>query len=208
MRLYVYVLMLLLMFMTTAKVAVLSIRAPRKIRAAGIIVCALALLRYTALTILLTADNIIFLYVLKPFVYLQYIFIPIIAFSTIYILLKKSRFFYIFLMLAALVILYTVLILTFQADIEYIQGWGYKLDLQCQYFMDWIYLAFNLIVFFASMILVKPGKLKLVKVSSAVSLIELLLKIYCVPLLINPIAGEMFWLAAFINSLVRLKRQV
>lgn len=186
---------------------VLSLKAPRKLRIAGVVVCVLGLFRYGALIFLFMAGNIEFLYLLKPAVFLQYIYIPVICVCIFNIYMKKSKLSYIFSVLSFSIAFYFIIIIKLGTYIKYLQGSGYVMNFQFSYFPYITYFAFNIIVLSITFMLLKGNKI-LIRVAPLLSIIEVAgayLGIHIFPYLI---IGEIIWLFAFIYSLNKVKKQV
>jgi len=191
----------------------LSLRVPHKIKIISIIICILVFLRYVALFIFCTVNNIIYLYLLKPLFFMQFIYIPLITFIAMYIFLKKIKFkfSYVFIALAVLLLLYSIIIIKLPVKLDYIQSAGYTMNFLCSGFINWACLFFNTVVFFMVLHLFQGKNIDkycivFVLISTIFSIIEVCMLICNSPLMVQPVLGEALWLLTFIYALNKVKK--
>lgn len=206
MKLNSYIIIVTIIYLLVFKTLKLSLKAPRKIKFVGITVSILAIIRYSVLLLLYMAGNIASLYILKPFVFLQILFVPMMVYCTINIVLKKSRFNHMYSALILLIILYFILIMKAPVSIEYIQGKGYVMEFCYGYIINWLFFAFNTFIFLLTLILIKTNVF-LIRIAAFVSMVELIMIIFGMPFYIFPVLGELFWLIGFLWNLNKLKKQ-
>lgn len=185
---------------------VLSLKAPRKLKIAGVVVCILGFLRYSALIFLYVAGNIEFLYLLKPAVFLQYIYIPVIGVCTFNIYMKRSKLSYVFSVLSLSSVLYFVLMIKLGICIKYLQGSGYVMSFQWIYFPYITYLVFNTIILIGTFMLFRKNII-LIRLSAFVSILEIIMAYFGVNILPYLILGDLIWLFTFVYSLNKVKKQ-
>lgn len=186
--------------------------APKKIKIMSFIVLILMTLRYIALLILLIAKDQNYLYLLKPFVYTNFLCIPICGIISIFIFarnsdikLKKNLF-----MFVILVIAYYMVIYNSSGNITISNIYGHTIKIQLE---DYFYVA-SLII---NSILIIMGiklfnKTYASKLGAALIIISASITLIAVPLTsINTsfdfmVICDISWILTMVYGLMKFKR--
>ena len=124
---------------------------PYKIKVISLIVITAMLFRYISIFIMLFDTNMEYLYMLKIPFFLNLIAIPIIAFTILYIFIRKNniKFYYIFIVSSVLTLLYVFIMYNCRAILQSVEESAYTLVFLQHMYIYWTYIVFNtLIVFF------------------------------------------------------------
>lgn len=212
MEIYFYCILLLFVALEIVCFWYLSLRAPLKIKIISVILGIMIFLRYFVLSVFYLKDNIIYLYLLKPLFFMQYIYIPLIAFITIYIFMKKSKinFSYIFIALAISILIYLIFIFKIPVSLEYIQNFGYTMNFNIKGLMNWIYLVINTIIILAVLIFrsweINKYCLTLILTASILSIVEAIAILSNIPYMAQPVVGDACWILSYIYALNKVKK--
>lgn len=186
--------------------------APPKIKILSILVLTFLTMREVSLLILFFWENIMYLYVLKPFVFLHLIALPLASVICLFILMRndKFNFSYSFLISGILLAAYILLMLKVPHGVQISQRFGYYINLLNPLPPAFFYIACNTI--FMIMAILQLGKpmvnnagLYMVVFAALFSVGETLLGLLGIEFLVHNIIGDFCWVAVLNYSLVRLK---
>jgi hypothetical protein len=211
---YIYLILLLLMFIFIYNGVDYSIKfAPLKIKTLSLTALTAAGLRYIALLILFLWKNIKFLYLLKPFIFLNILCMPILAMIAIYITARNDniKFNYCLILSGVFVLMYLGFIVKLPVNIEMFNNMGYVMSFYNIDLVFGTYLIINTILLFGSVILLgykNTNKLGMYMVlgASAISIAEVLTRASGVIILPTILIGDLTWLLAVNYSLYKFKR--
>lgn len=185
---------------------------PNKIRLICTIVFIGIVLRYLCLLVLFLVSNINYLYILKPFYFLNLICIPIGALIALYILIRndKIKFSYIFLITGVLIVAYSYLIYSSSVKIETSSLYGYYMEFINSPYIYVVYMLFS--VLFALIILLnlkeniyKIGVI-LVILSSLTLICEGMLSLSSKGIFETFIISDIFWILTLNYGVRKLKK--
>lgn len=147
---YIYLISILLMFMLIYEGITTSFTyAPKKIKAITIIAMILILLRFIALLLLFVYDKMQYVYLLKPLIFLELFYMPIIIFICIYIYSRNEKiklsFFYI--LCGIFIMVYFMLIIKAPLVTNLSNVYGYSITLENGLISYLVLLAINSFVF-------------------------------------------------------------
>jgi len=147
---YIYPVAILLMFMLIYEGMTTALKyAPKKIKAITIGSMFLILLRFLSLFLLLIYEKMQYVYLLKPFVFLELIYMPIVIFICTYIFSRndkiKLNFFYI--LSAIFLVIYIILIVKAPLYANLSNIYGYSITLKNSIYSYLILLCINSFVF-------------------------------------------------------------
>ena len=179
-----------------------------KIKIFSMLIFFLLILRYLSLTILMTCKSIIFLYILKPFFYLNYLSIPMLSMVTIYIIMRNEKFQLKNIFVASLILAfgYFIILANIPNYIELSNYYGYKMYLQRPEFIYLFKVLINtLFLIFAINLLDKNHLDKrgiyLIISAALISIIEIVLTMVGIKIFQENILSDFIWILAFIYAL-------
>ena len=184
-----------------------------KIKIFSILIFFSLICRYLSLTILMTSKNIILLYMLKPFFYLNYLSIPIISMITIYIIMRNEKFNFnnIFIVSLVFILLYCGMIYLMPSYIKLSNYYGYKMYLQSpEYF--YLFKAFinTLFLIFAIRLLdrsyLDKKGIYLIIVAAILAIVEIVLTILGLRIFQENVLSDFSWILVFIYALYMPKK--
>ena len=179
-----------------------------KIKIFSMLIFFLLILRYLSLAILMTCKSIMFLYILKPFFYLNYLSIPMLSMVTIYIIMRNEKFQLKNIFVASLILTfgYFIILANIPNYIELSNYYGYKMYLQRPEFIYLFKVLINtLFLIFAINLLDKNHLDKrgiyLIISAALISIIEIVLTMIGIKIFQENILSDFIWLVAFIYAL-------
>ena len=216
MAFYVYIFLLLIMCIMLFRGAVLIKFLSNKVKVIAFIIIAAMSLRYISIFIMYFSSSMKYLYLLKVPFFLNLPSIPIIAFTVLYIFVRKDnvKFYYIFIITAVLCAAYAIMMYKCEAVLQNLEEYkfilGYTLVLSNQY-IYWGYLVFNtLVVFFVLGFVNKSNANKLgiymVILAACITIVELILWLMGTRVLAENILGDVGWIAVFVYALSKVKK--
>jgi hypothetical protein len=185
---------------------------PNKIRLICIFVFTGILLRYLCLLGLFLARNIGYLYILKPFYFLNLICIPIAALITLYILIRsdKIKFSNIFLISGVLVLIYSYLIYSKPIKIEVSLLYGYYMEFIDNPYIYVVYMLASVLFVILTLLHLKENIYKIgaiLVVISAVGLIfEGILNLSSKGIFETLIISDVLWIITLNYGISKLKK--
>ena len=179
-----------------------------KIKIFSMLIFFLLILRYLSLAILMTCKSIMFLYILKPFFYLNYLSIPMLSMVTIYIIMRNEKFQLKNIFVASLILTfgYFIILANIPNYIELSNYYGYKMYLQRPEFIYLFKVLINtLFLIFAINLLDKKHLNKkgiyLIIAAALLSIIEIVLTMVGIKIFQENILSDFIWILAFIYAL-------
>jgi len=179
-----------------------------KIKIFSMLIFFLLILRYLCLAILMTCKSIMFLYILKPFFYLNYLSIPMLSMVTIYIIMRNEKFQLKNIFVASLILAfgYFIILANIPNYIELSNYYGYKMYLQRPEFIYLFKVLINtLFLIFAINLLDKNHLDKkgiyLIISAALMSIIEIVLTMVGIKIFQENILSDFIWILAFIYAL-------
>ena len=179
-----------------------------KIKIFSMLIFFLLILRYLSLAILMTCKSIMFLYILKPFFYLNYLSIPMLSMVTIYIIMRNEKFQLKNIFVASLILAfgYFIILANIPNYIELSNYYGYKMYLQRPEFIYLFKVLINtLFLIFAINLLDKNHLDKkgiyLIISAALMSIIEIVLTMVGIKIFQENILSDFIWILAFIYAL-------
>lgn len=187
--------------------------SPSKIKIIGNAATLILLIRYICVLIMLLASNIMYLYLLKVPYFLNFLGIPLIVSIMFYVFLRRNRinFDYIFLISLIAVVIYVFIIYKFPVVISGINGFGYTMYFKENTLIYWVYIAFNTIVLFLSIIFSQKPNVNrvgfyMLVLSSFVSIVENIEFIVNIRFLPENIFGDLLFIITFVYALIKLRK--
>ena len=188
--------------------------APKKIKHITIGTLILVLFRYISLFILFINKKPLYLYLLKPIIFLEIVYLPIIGFITIYMLYRnekiKLNYFYSIVLIFSLFYMFVTLkspVNTMLSDI-----YGYVIILREDYGLYLILEVVNTIYLILAMKALgykysnKLG-LALMILSASLTVLTILISLLGVNLFGVKILGEILWILTLVYSLRQFKKK-
>ena len=186
---------------------------PYKIKVISLIVITAMLFRYISIFIMLFDINMEYLYMLKIPFFLNLIAVPIMAFTILYIFIRKNniKFYYIFIVSSVLTLLYVFIMYNCRVILQSVEESAYTLVFLQHMYIYWTYIVFNtLIVFFIIGFVNKKSSSRLgiylVLAAASVTVIESILWVVGIKILTENIIGDIFWVIALIYALNKVKK--
>ncbi|MBV7272151.1 hypothetical protein JMF89_02065 [Clostridiaceae bacterium UIB06] len=188
--------------------------SPTKIRVAVSIVVLMIIMRYVSLLILSLTYNIKYLYLLKPFFFLNFIAVPLLALIVLYIFIRKDNinFSYIFGVIAVLIVLYVGMIHKYVILVQVNDVYGYTMYFAKNMYLYWVFIILNTVILFLDMAFIKDKNVNklgmiLVVTASLVTISEYVLWVIGMKILPENIAGDMLWAVSMVYALNRMKKK-
>lgn len=211
---YVYIFIEMMLILITLKAADTGIKyAPGKIKVLSMSIIILWFLRFAANIFLFLSKNIIYLYILKFFSLVNLATIPITALLCLYIFYRNNeiKFDYLILISVTVLLLYVFVIFKMNYNIKRTESFGYIIS-----FQNWILIDFSVIII-ASVImlcaliilggkLVNSGGISLIIAASAVTIIELVLKLLGIQVLPNLVVSDVVWVLTLVYAISAVKK--
>lgn len=209
----IYSIVLLLQVFILINGIFISRRVPVKIKSLITIVFGALGLRYISLLILFLSKNIKYLYMLKPFVFLNIFAIPVGAMICFYIFMRNSKinFNYLFVISGLIFTIYVIAIFKYSSLVEMLKNHGYIIGLLNSSVIHWLYLVINTICLLCSMLVMvnknanKFG-LTLIIISSIVVIVETLNVFVQYVLFPNNILGDIVWTITIVYAINKVKK--
>ncbi|MEY8762549.1 MULTISPECIES: hypothetical protein [Clostridium] len=216
---YIYICLLPIMFVMIVKGLVWTKLLPSKVKIMAFFILTAMMFRYICILILFLDNNIKYLYMLKMPFFLNLIAVPMIALTLIYIFMRRDniKFHYIFILSALLCVLYGFTVYNCGAVVKNVQQypfvWGYTMNFPKDSYIYWSYVLFNTLVLFFSLGFMgknNPNRfgIYMMVFAAAVTSAELIAWFLNVNILVQPILGDMSWIAVFIYVLNKIKKRV
>lgn len=209
---YIFIIFIVLILMFEA--LYISKFSPTKIRVAVSIVILIVIMRYVSLLILSLVYNIRYLYLLKPFFFLNFIAAPLLALIVLYIFIRKDNinFSYIFGVIAVLIVLYVGMIYKYAILIQVNDVYGYTMYFAKNMYLYWVFIILNTAILFLDMALIKDKNVNklgmiLVATASLATIAEYILWIIGIKIFPENIAGDMLWAVSMVYALNRIKKK-
>lgn len=201
-RSYLYILIQMLLVLICMNCIYTAHRHwPAKLRVSVIVALIFELLRLASNIILFASDNIVFLYILKYFEFLNLTSIPIMAIISLYIFYRSDsvKFYYVIIVSVVLFSVCIYLIVGMDYYIERTQQYGY-----CIYLVNNTYIKLFqmlLLSFFLICGILALGRkvannkgLMLIIAASSISMGEIVLTTFNFQILCNQIIGDIVWI--------------
>lgn len=211
---HTYVSLILIIFILISIGLYLSKFSPKKIKTITIFIILFMLFRYIALSTLILANNIKYLYLLKPLFFLNLISVPLLALTVLYISIRKDNinFSHIFIVTAVLIGLYSMAIYKCPSSIENSTINGYTMFFFRDVCIYWIYIVINTVILFLTIGLVRKNNgnkigMYLVIVSSLVTILELIIWLTGIVVIGENVFGDMLWMVALVYGLNKVKKK-
>jgi hypothetical protein len=212
--LYIYLFILLSMATLALRGINNSISfVPVKIKVLSIIVFAAILFRTIGLFIMFFSQNIIFLYLLKPSIFLNLLYIPVIAGICIFIFIRndKINFYYFIAISFVLFLVYIFVVYKVPAVIESLPSYGYSMSIWGNPFVLYGFIGLNTaaLVFCVTQLgkpIVNNFGLFLILLCSAVCIADVFLSALDINYLTQNILGEFLFVGTINYALERLKK--
>jgi hypothetical protein len=211
---YIYIISILIMFMLIYEGITTSIsHAPKKIKAITIIAMMLTLLRFISLFLLLVYEKMQYVYLIKPLIFLELFYMPIIIFICIYIFSRnekiKLNFFYI--LCAIFIIIYFFLIIKAPLATNLSSIYGYSITLENGLNSYLVLLFINTFVFVLGFKIYsfrycnKIGVIMLM-ISAVVTIVTTIVSVLHPDFVGVIIGGELFWMITLDYGLRKFRR--
>lgn len=211
---YIYISLLLITIAFILICLHLSRWSPLKIKIITIFIAAAMMLRYISLLILSLSYNIKYLYLLKPAFFLNLIVVPILALTVLYIFIRidNVNFSYIFILTAALIFLYSMVIYKCPSIVELTGENGYTLLFAESAYVYWTYIGLNTIVLFVAIaLIIKKAISKIgtafIIMSSFGTILEVILWFIGIKILQESIIGDMLWIVTLVYVLNKVSKR-
>jgi hypothetical protein len=213
-ELYIYAALLLVMFAIVFFMLFISKMLPVKVRVSAVLLAILFTLRYAALFIMLLSNNIEYLYMLKPFYFLNLVIAPIAAFVLLYIFTRMDRmnFSYIFLISGMLFALYYAVMVISPAHIYPLLKHGFTMQLGATQAIPWIYLVFYTALMFLGIIIIQDKKninrkgMMIFIIAASVSSAEIVLQMISIKPFTEYVFGDLMWALSLYYSFLSIKK--
>lgn len=186
--------------------------APKKIKILSIFVFVSLLVRYSTLFILFFSKDIKYLFLLKPFFFLNLIFIPIAAAISFYIFSRntKIKVDYLFGIMFILIFVYIIVMNIYSPRINIVKDYGYSMIFNEEYIYE-VYIIINTIFFMLSVIFwerknINGFGIKMILVSSILTIIGIILACRGINPLPESIIGDIAWVITLEYGLYKLKK--
>jgi hypothetical protein len=191
-----------------------SIRyAPSKIRLLSIFVFILLAAREVSLLILFFCENIAYLYLLKPFVFLYIFAIPLAVVICLYIFMRNDRinFSYSFIVGIVILVFYIILMIKIPYGVQIGQQFGYYISLLNPLPGEYFYIAVNTAALIICILQIgKPGVnnvgLYMIVLAALITIVETFLSLIGIEFLAHNVVGDACWVFVLNYALMRLKK--
>ncbi|MFD3155833.1 hypothetical protein ACFIJ5_03065 [Haloimpatiens sp. FM7330] len=210
---YIYLILLMFMFCILYKGISIAVKTAFKVRVIANIALAGLLVRNIALFIMFLCQNIRYLYMLKPFIFLDLACIPILISILIYILARnnKMNFSYLFIISIILFCIYAIFMFKFDYTIFIYQNFGYNMEFLNQNYILIFLLCIYSIYLFLAIILMKHKNTRktimcFVIVICIVSILEIILRLSNINLIPNFIISQCLWILIVDYVLYKMKK--
>ena len=184
-----------------------------KIRRFSILLFALALLHYISIIILMLSKNILFLYTLKVFFYLNYLYIPFMAITAVYIIVRKDniKFINIIYIFVLLTCIYSYIMVTFVNNLILYRNLAYIMYLHNHEFIFLFILLINIFFLLLGLAFLKKGNIEklgayLVVLASLIAVYEILLVLLGKSIFQENIISDFIWIITFVHTLKQLRK--
>jgi len=198
---YIYPIAILLMFMLIYEGVTTAFKyAPKKIKAITICSMLLILLRFLSLFLLLIYEKMQYVYLLKPFVFLELIYMPIVIFICTYMFSRnekiKLNFFYGLCIVFLIIYFALILRAPLYANLSHI--YGYSITLKNSIYSYLVLLSINSFVFILGFKVYgfkyadKVGAILLI-LSSLIAIVSIAVSVIHPNFVGIILLGELFW---------------
>ena len=186
---------------------------PHKIKVLSIVALITILLRCLSLFTLFFTKDMLYLYLLKPFVFLDIIYIPLIILICVYIFSRNVRVNFSYAFVLAFVFMIIFLVVTYKGtfNIKYLEGYGYFIDLAFKDYLNWGFILVNSAVLIYCTItlgskqVITKGVLMLL-FSSLLFMLEIMLHLLGIELLPLNLIGEAMYILTLNYGLSTFKQ--
>lgn len=211
---YIYVFVLIMVFLLLFIAAYLTRFAPKKIKTITKFIILVMFLRYFSLLILFLSSNIKYLYLLKITFFLNFVSIPLLVLTVLYVFVRidNVEFSYIFVIASIILILYTAAMYKCPGFLQNTKNYGYTMLLLEHMYIYWIYIVLNTVILFISLKLAtKKNVIKigvyLVSVSALITIVELIIWTMGIMLLQEIVLGDILWILTLVYALNKVKKR-
>lgn len=187
-------------------------KCPIKIKRYYLIVLTIALFRYVSLVVLLLVNNQKIVYLIRCIIQGNYVYIPLIALGCLYIFLRneKRSFDYNYIYLGIISALYCLLLWIYKLNINIDSAFGFIVNFRNYLMPSLIYLIYISSITVISLLFIdKPysnsGGIKLLMVTSIVTIIEFIMFLGGIKIVPYPIIGEVFMFICSYKSINTFK---
>lgn len=212
-KIYIYLTLILSMILLLAAGYKNSVkRAPNKIKLVSLGAISAMALRIIVIIIFFAIDNMRYLYLLKPFYFLDFISVPMAAMISIYILNRNDRikFIMVFPLCGVFIAAYAYLIYKYECILHIHNLFGYYMEF---FNAPYIYVGYMLInVLFVILTIMIYRKnidkcgVALVVLSSVIVVCENLMHLLCIDIFPSLIFGDILWMITLNYSIKRIKK--
>lgn len=175
--------------------------APAKVKILSMAVLILETLRVVSNGVLFVSDNILFLYILKYFNFLNIVVIPLAAVITLYIFYRSDSLKFDYVIIAGVFIFGGYLFAVFNMDyyIKRTQLYGYCIYMEELAYMQLVELILLSFVLISAMLslgrkVANNNGLILIITAAVIAIAEIVLKAFNIELLNNQILGDAAWM--------------
>ncbi|OFI05082.1 hypothetical protein CLOACE_19010 [Clostridium acetireducens DSM 10703] len=208
MNFYIYICTIFFIIAILFDSLYISFYTPTKIKRLSLFSIIAFMFRYICLFILFFSENIKNLYLLKPILFLNLICLPIFFLISFYIFIRNNKIKFINILKVSFVIavIYTIFILKSNGTVNWNLHYGYTINLLNQIYVDVTKIIINLVFIILSLnFILKNGVNKkglfLILISSAFTIIAIILDITAIGILPHIILSELMWSITFNYSL-------
>lgn len=210
---YVYFVLLISMVVILFAGLKLSLEyAPKKIKILCIFIFGGLYIRYVALFILFFSKDIKYLFLLKPFFFLNLIFIPVAACTAFYIFNRNNRVKvdYIFGIMIVLMFIYIAIIGGHNSRINIVKDYGYSIIFNEEYIYEG-YLLINTFFLMLSVIFLERKNInifgmKMIAVSSMLTILGIILAYREINPFPESVIGDISWSIVLQYGLYKFKK--
>lgn len=210
---YVYSFLLMLIFFILYKsIYFCKMAVPSKIKLLSLCALGALAIRYIAVLVLFLINNIKYLYLLKSIYLLNYICIPVIALTAMYILGRsdKIKFNVVYTIAGSIVILYVVSMI-FSISSVRLTEFGYTIRIAEPRYFIYGYILLNvLLVVIAAMLLKKKHINKfgiyLAFITAVAATVELILMAIGVNIFPQNVIGDTMWLVVYAYAIGQFEK--
>lgn len=188
--------------------------APKKIKYITLCSLILVLLRYVSLIVLFINEKPLYLYLLKPIMFLEVIYIPIIGFVTLYMLSRNERIklSYFYILLAVFTAFYLFVTIKSPVNTTISEFYGYMISLKQNY---GLYIVLSMINTIYLVISIKAYGFKysnklgivLVTLASIATIVTILISLFGKEFFGIKLIGEIMWVITLVYSLSKFKKR-
>lgn len=211
-EIYIYAALLVIGILILFRICDLSLYCPKKIRTMSIIIIIIMFLRYISMSIMFFSSKIQYLYLLKYTFFIDFIAIPIIAITVLYIFSRKDsvNFSYYFIVTIALAIVYGLIMYKCTCYVTSLDYCGYTITFTDD-LIYWIYILINTFIMFLAICLLNRSSIDKVGIyivifSSLLSVIEMLTYVIGFSFMPDNIVGDSMWIICLMYGLKKISK--